>query len=326
MKFLSTIAAGILGALVVMNAAHAANGVTPVDIASILERFKFPVQFGVSEAGSPTIETDFGDLPTTLQFGDCDGEPTTCLDIAFIATFDDVEAPPLVEILKRNTAWLFVRHFLDASGVPGVEMDVTFVSGDPDLRFSAAIDIWREIAGALADGYPADPGDEVMADEVLDSAMTTSPPKVEALLGRDDSIAEDRRLKIVNIDTLAEIFGDLGHETRRLEGDDSRLWVTIDGMRVLAGVQLCHIRMQHCGAMTFFLVRPLEPIHTPQILNDFNITEWFIAAIPYDEKQLVLTMEVLTFDGLSRTDMARYIDIWKANVDGFDAFVKDNAE
>ncbi|MCC2111754.1 MAG: YbjN domain-containing protein [Hyphomicrobiales bacterium] len=299
---------------------------TPVDIATILESFNFPVQFGVSEAGTPTIETDFGDLPTTLQLGDCDGEPTTCLDIAFITTFDRAEVPPLAEILQRNTAWMFVRHFLDDAGVPGVEMDVSLISGDPNFRFAAAIDIWREIAGALAEGYTAEPSDEVMSDKVLDSAMATSPPKVEALLGRNDNIPEDQRLEIVNLDTLAAIFADLGHETEPIDGDDSRLWVNIDGRRALAGIQLCHIAMQHCGAMSLFMVRPVEPGTTLEIINNFNIEEWFIAVIPYDEKQLVMNMEVLTFDGISRVDMAHYVDIWKATVDAFDAFVKDSAQ
>ncbi|MCC2111755.1 MAG: YbjN domain-containing protein [Hyphomicrobiales bacterium] len=285
----------------------------------VLERGHYVASFGVSEAGSPTIETDFGDLPTTLQFGDCNGDPPRCTDIAFIMPLAGIAVPSPLEMTQRMIDWPFVKLYIHPdTGEPGAEMDITFVSGDPEMRLTVAISLWRNIAKGLLDGIPERPWPSVLSTDVRAEAMVAAPSMVEGLLGRDESVSEEDHLKSVNPKTLAELFFALGYNNRPLSEQPLSLAVAVDqsGAPVIVDVQACHWETEHCGQLVLVQFRSLEPEVTPELLNEFNIAEWFLTATVFDDG-LVFMMDIPTFDGLSQSDLNRYLEIWKGSVEEF---------
>ena len=323
-SFLAALLAAGLAATALAPAALAQEpeGVSREAIAEVLKVLKFPVTYMTSEAGSPTIETRFGDIATTLQFGDCEGAPPVCKDLAFIATFDEVEVPALADIVARNENWNFVKITLDpGAGVPGAEMDLTMISGDPQIRLAAAIDIWRSLAEGLADGFPMSPPPSVLSNKVLDSAMTASPAMASALFAPDPDIPASRQLQIVNAETLAAMLKELGYETTPANDDGTMMWVDVDGVKSIASPRVCNRKQNHCGLLSLVHIRDPRRNETMEKINDFNISEWFVRAFRVDTGQTLFSFDAPVFDGLSRDDLERYLSIWAGTVSAYDSYI-----
>lgn len=317
--------AAIMLALVTNAPAALAAGVNPEEVAKLLENLNFPATPGTSDVGTPTIETRFGDVDTTIQLGDCSGEPATCRDAAFIAEFDATDAPPLADIVAANWNWSFIRLFADPdSNTIGAEMDVTLVSGDVDVRLSVVIDLWRNATSALSRQITIEPPDDVMDGDAFTSAMAAILP-VEGLLGDNDDQPPELKLVKVTPSGVAGMLEELGYAPELQKGGKFEMYrLDVGEIDTLVGARLCSSKLKHCGALTFVHIREAPQGATPELLNRFNGEEWFVRVFPVEEGRLFFSMELSVFDGLSPTDLERYLDAWEGTVAGFDDFAREH--
>ncbi|PLX38295.1 MAG: hypothetical protein C0606_08770 [Hyphomicrobiales bacterium] len=299
-------------------------GVTREAVVEVLNVLKLPVTLRTSEAGTPAIDTTIGDVATTLQLGDCSGEPAVCKDVAFIATFDETEVPDIAGAVARNGTWSFAKTFIDPdAGVPGAEMALTLVSGDLQLRLSAAVDLWRSLTTGLVEGFPAEPQESVLSDTVLTSAMMTSPAMVGALFAPKEDVPERQKLWSVRSETLVEMLKKLGYEVSPANDDGSMLWVEVAGLRGLLSPRFCNEKFKHCGLLSIVHVREARGDETNEALNEFNVTEWFVRAFFAEDGRLIFSFDAPVFEGMSLADLDRYLSVWQGTVVGFEDFMDE---
>ena len=199
-------------------------------------------------------------------------------------------------------------------------MDFTLVSGDADLRISVAIDLWRNTIKGIAKGVLHKPPPEVLADKVISAAMSAILP-ISGLLKGNDELPDGEKLHKVTSASLAGMLVQNGYKTTLSSGKFDQYWVQVGQVRTLIGARICSDKLNHCGALDLIHVRPTPTGATPAIINRFNAEEWFVKAFPVEGDRLLLSLEVPVFDGLSQTDLLRYLDVWDGTVSGFDEFV-----
>ena len=294
-------------------------------IARLLERLRFPVQYIMSEAGTPSIKTSIHTVDTLLQLGNCGTQQVNCEDVAFIASLSDLGKPALNQIVAANGTWPFVRIFRDSEkGEVGVEFDMTLISGDMDARLSAGFDLWGDIVKALKKGLTIASERYEIARKTRGSAMTAVFPAAGVLMAQSKDTPADKWLHLVTADTLDRMLKKRGIETF----STSNLWhrelsIKIDGLEMAISPAICNKKFKHCGEVVFSYVYDLPSGVDINKLNEWNQREWYVKAYPLDEKMVMLEMDLAVFDGISEVDFDHYINSWQGGISSFQSFITD---
>ncbi len=292
-------------------------------IGEFLKRFKFPVEYVQSDAGTPSIKTTLRGVETLLQLGDCDAEQVRCKDLAFIASFPGIPKPTIKQVVDANGVWPFVRLFQTSDeNVLGAELDISLVAGDLGTRLSVGVDLWTEIVKALKRGLIIDSQRYKLRTKTRANLMTASYTAAGLLTRQSKDTPIKKWLFLVTADALDIWLKATGYTTFSASDTWQReMSFKAANLEMSVSPRICNKKLKHCGAVGFNYVYEMPKGVNRKSLNLWNEREWYVKAYHLDDKLVMLEMDLVVFDGMSKVDFDHYLAIWRGQIEGFDKFV-----